>query len=187
MAQFYEHRNRPDRASRIYESMLETGGEWINDERRIEIMKAMADCIDQQGNHNKAIEIYENTIKLLKSSDTRMKKDPEVMSAILNNMGNSHFANESADLAIKCYENAIEPSIAAFGRYSFEYFLLLNNIASTYYTQAASHRSTPDKAIAFANEALEISGKVKGIKEHADDVDQVVQNLKLILDRLNNK
>lgn len=118
LAEFYSTRRRPDKAARIYEAILQHPEKV----RRCDIQKALADVYCELDRIDDAIILYGEA----------MRDAPKgtLIGPIFEGLGDAYFKKGDYNQAIYNYEQSKKDCLETPGQNSYEYVVILNNIAS---------------------------------------------------------
>lgn len=176
MAEFYLKRRRPERAVRIFESVLsglekaEGSSPFAELKTRVEITKALADAHTDLDHLDVARKLYDEVYQMTQQRSD-LSGDPSIMGPLHESLGNLHFLGHSHEQAIANYNKAAEYCRTSEGRHSIEHLTMLNNIASCHF---ASGNSTEAREV--ATEALGLSKKIKGSEELVQNLTTIIKN-----------
>ena len=110
-----------------------------------------------RGNYTKALKLYEKTIEAL-----AITYNDELAAIVFGDLGGIHIQFKDYDLAIECYQRALNSYVSIHGYEHPDSARMLNNIACAYL-----HKKDYDQAKAWFGKALALRKKILG-ENHPD-------------------
>ena len=173
MADFYRQRGRPERAVKIYESILR-GDPELDKTRRIELSKALADLYIEINQFEDAKVRLNDAVAILGALGS-----PSIMGPIYESFGDLNFKQRKLDDAIEYYWEAAKLCKQDPQCPGSNFLNLLNNISSCQFVK--QEQASIEQARNTAEMALEFY-KNSDLSERKDaNIDQLIDNLHHII------